>query len=89
MFVSPSMGEVGGLSLAARFPYIYELFFLDKYLVRGFVGLDKTMLSGFCMTYFLFYLSFLVSSFFVVFVPHNPSQLDSFSIIYSLGKNEL
>jgi hypothetical protein len=47
MFFSPSVGEVGGLSLAASFPCISGLFFLAEDLVRGVVGLYTTVVSGF------------------------------------------
>jgi hypothetical protein len=64
MLFSPSTGEAGGLSLAASLPYISELLFLDEDLVKGVVGLAKTMVSGLCMTSFPFDLSFLGSTLF-------------------------
>jgi hypothetical protein len=64
MFFYPFVGEVGGLSLAASFPCISKLFFLAEDIVRGDVGLDKTVVSWICMTYFPFDLLFLGSALF-------------------------
>jgi len=64
VFFSPSLREVGCLSLAASLPCIFELFFLAEDLVRGVVGLDKTMVLGIFMDSFLFDLSFLGYSLF-------------------------
>jgi hypothetical protein len=47
MFFSPSMGEVGGISLATCLPYIFGLFFLDEDIVKGVLGLATTLVSGF------------------------------------------
>jgi hypothetical protein len=47
MFFSPSVGEVGGLSLATCLPCMSGLFFLAEDLVRGVVGLATTVVSGF------------------------------------------